>query len=153
MSIEKEIHEIIEKNLPAQTGTVLKKCLEEADYNECLVNEMKGKIIDLQAEKERLNKMISHENVLLELEKTNLQKSLEIEKRERELSIALLTVQKDEAVKRSEDIYKLVSLVFRSPIFTKSISGTQPIYVPSANGCQGYASTQNYTKTESEQTL
>jgi hypothetical protein len=42
--MKKEINEIIEKNLPAQVGQVLRERLEKADKDEALVSSLRGQI-------------------------------------------------------------------------------------------------------------
>lgn len=91
LEINKEIQEIIAKNLPAQVGYVLKEKLIQADKNIQEINDLKTKI------EKYSNLILNHETTIKEYQKLENQfnliesKEKQLEKRENKLLIDELT--------------------------------------------------------------
>jgi hypothetical protein len=101
--MEKEIEEIIAKNLPAQVGEVLKKTLEEGQANARLVVSQRDRLAENNQEITHLNKLLSEYKNLDEYqakldarekqvsEKERNQKVLEVLQRAHGLFLVLLS--------------------------------------------------------------
>jgi len=118
--MEKEIQEIIEKNLPAQVGDVLKKRLDQADTLEARVKLLESEIStarkfsnDLTAENAELKeKMEFHASID--------ERKSEVLDRENRQGIFEAKLKATEAENRANEISGFVQMVFKSPVFRKS---------------------------------
>ena len=81
-AIEKEMQEIIKKNLPAQVGETLRKALEEGERNKKLLKEEKDENKQLSNQVKSANKLIEAYSVHDERNKKLDEREKEIEKRE-----------------------------------------------------------------------
>lgn len=120
--VEKEIEEIIKKNLPAQVGEVLKTRLEQAER-------------DTNTVKRQLEQIISKTATIVELEKTiadykqfdERNSKLEVREKavaekERNYKVFEAELKLNEAEKRTNDAVNFVGMVFKSPVFRKTVS-------------------------------
>jgi len=76
--MEKEIEEIIKKNLPAQVGEILKERLEKADGDAAMVLYLQNRVVEQDKEIQTLNKRI------LEYEKFDV-RNAQLDSKENEL--------------------------------------------------------------------
>lgn len=120
--MEKEIEEIIAKHLPAQVGDVLKKTLEKAalDAREVAIQKEtilsnRTTIADLE---KRLSAYISLDNYQAALDA----REKSISERERNQKVFEAELKLAEAEKRNNDMVGFVGMVFRSPIYRKTVS-------------------------------
>lgn len=125
--MQKEILESIKKNLPQQVGEALQAELAE-------LAALRDKIVLREQKIQDLNKLASDYRVKAESLADLLSKHEEITKREsavkeRELNAQLNEYKVVAAEERRKDSLELVKLVFRSPVFTKAVSGTIPVPV------------------------
>jgi len=119
--MENEIKEIIEKNLPAQVGTVLKERLEiaEADARrakdlERIIQDKDKAIYDLESTISEYRKYDAQWGQLNQREK-------EITEKERNQKVFEAELKAIEADKRANELQGIVQTVFRSPVYRKSI--------------------------------
>lgn len=134
--MEKEIEEIIKKNLPAQVGEVLKTRLEQAERDANTVKSQSEQIVSKTATILGLEKTISdykqfdNRNSALEArEKAVAEKERNQKVFEAELKLA-------EAEKRTADATNFVGMVFKSPIYRKTTFENE-------NGMQSWNSQTN----------
>lgn len=123
--MEKEILDIISKNLPEQVGSVLKKRLEEAEADKKRIEEIEYSV------KYSRDKIVTLENQLGEYKKLEVRREdldrreEEISKRERNMQVWEANVKSIEADKRANELAGFVGMVFKSPVFRKSVNGYQ----------------------------
>lgn len=122
--MNKEIEEIIRKNLPQEVGETLKKVLEEGDVakeNLKLLQEDYEHVRD--ARDKYKSKLKDH--VDLDIRENNLNnKESELKEKERNLEITELKIRLDEANKRSIEISGFVSSLVRNTQFRESVFGS-----------------------------
>ena len=120
-----EILSLVKKNLPEATALALKDYLADAENN-------KEKSKQLEKDIEHKRKTISENNGLIVslkekldsqekqeiLKENNDKKFLELEEKERNLYLKIARIQRDEAIKQAEILYKLVDKVFGHPSVT-----------------------------------
>ena len=122
MDINKEMEEVIKKNLPEATAVTLKKYIEEAEENKrrlaaCdFVIEKNNNIINtLNKQIVTLTGQVKMESELISREKTVFDK-------ENKLEVTLANLKVAEAEKRADAVYNLAGIVFKNPSFTRAIS-------------------------------
>lgn len=120
--MEKEIKEIIAKNLPQHVGDVLKSRLEEADR-------LQNTVISLQEEKEYLKEQIGKLKEELAKEKNHTLseetiklKEQDVKDRERNLELTIANMKLSEMEKRNLEMLNIVQAVFKSPVYRKHVS-------------------------------
>lgn len=135
----KEIMELVAKSLPAMQVDALRGELKKASEHEELYKKVDTLSKQIKALEEENRKLKALELSYDELNKRTTQQNLNLEKRERDLESAILKKEL-ECVKQSKnDIFTLVSSVFRNTETRKTFSET--------SNC-GYT-----TKTSSEEHL
>lgn len=119
--MEKEIEEIIKKNLPAQVGEILKERLEKADGDAAMVLYLQNRVVEQDKEIQTLNKRI------LEYEKFDVRnaqldsKENELKEIERNLKIVTLEYQL-QSEKEKTDFSKNIALgLVRNVEYRKTI--------------------------------
>jgi hypothetical protein len=112
-----EIKDIIAKNLPAQVGEALQKELAK-------IPELEKKLEVCEAARKagiaRISELDADLAALRAKEKwdTDLTyREQEVDKRERNLELALMKVRVEEAEKRTTEFHGLVQTVFKSPVY------------------------------------
>ena len=132
-----EINEAIKKNLPAQVGDSLQQELAELKKLRAKSATDDAKIIDLinnvagwKLEADKMRDELNAHGKLAEREKA-------VEKRELTQSLNDLRVTLSN--ERRAEVVDLVRTIFRSPITTKSISGTVPVPVEGMHPGSGYS--------------
>lgn len=143
--MEKEILEIISKNLPEQVGSVLKKRLEQAEKDTELVKQLGATICEQEIKLRALTKELDRHRFLDMKQKELNKQEDELSKRERNMSVWEANLRGSEAEKRADELAGFVGMVFRSPIFRKNVNGYQ--YVPS-----GQYGTINQPHNQTEET-
>jgi hypothetical protein len=154
---EKEILELIKKNLPEMTATQLEKFIKESNIIKSELESTKTKLKEVLEENVRLHS--------LELEKQKLEKSkLElderqkaIEKRELELDKTILEIKLQNSNEQTATVFSLVDKVFGHPstTITKNENSMKQIPYSSSDGNSWSSpgeetSSQTITKTESK---
>jgi len=132
--MDKEIEEIIRKNLPAQVGDVLQKELKELDklrkQKETLVGEKEHllkKLDDAQMKSLELAEIINNNKIKVEQAEDVLRREVQLRSNERVLSYQL-----ESSRERVSDMKELVALAFRNPVLKKSYE-----HEPSCGGYTG----------------
>jgi len=127
--MEKEILEVINKQLPASSGILVKKRLEQADQLQEQVNELVKAKTDLEKNRNHWKgKAEKLKNEIKELE--GYRERLDnIEKRERDFSVKEHVIRLEEAEKRANELAGIVQTVFKSPVYRSTISGIRNIPV------------------------
>lgn len=120
--MEKEIEEIIKKNLPAQVGDVLKARLEQAGLDAVKVKQLEGTLLHRNSEITNLNKTIEEYRKLDERNSKLDAREKGIEERERKQDVWEANLKVTEMEKRITDNTNFVGMVFKSPIFRKTTS-------------------------------
>jgi len=120
MSLELQLKEVIEKNLPKQVGETLQKRLEELERVE---RDYKTKVEvekNLRKEIDELNERLKSQEELQVWRVQLWDKESKLEERERNLEIELLKVKLEESNKRADTSKELVSLVFKNSTYKYS---------------------------------
>jgi hypothetical protein len=127
--LNEKINEHIEKNLPKKVGEVLQKRLKQADEFEAKIEDYKNKIEkyeNLSNVKDKrikeLEGLVSTEIHLKEIEDKLIQDRKELETRENEIELQIMSIKLQEADRRAGEIAGFVGMVFKSPIYRKSTS-------------------------------
>lgn len=145
MTIEEELTSVIQKNLPAQVGDLLQKRLKLIPSLEKELTSTTEKYTECKALNDKQAKRI------LELEsKIQDQKQIDInleviKKETLRLDLAISEIKREEAEKRAQGIYDLVSLVFRNPTYTSHQNENESGY--SGNTSNSSNKTKTITQT------
>ena len=127
--MNKEIEDIIAKNLPQHVGEVLNKRLVQADKDAAELEMCKKDIKNLNENNSALLKRISEQDTIERIQKETEKLKEDLEIRERNLKITVLTLQVDEANKRADVARELAFALFKNPTY-KTIeqqNGMMPI--------------------------
>lgn len=148
MTIEQEMLEVIAKNLPAQMAEVLRKQLEELPkVKEALVkaNVQIQELVGKNAEKDR--QLDSYAKTVESVKMREVaNEAMNVLLKERENKVILYEQENKLINEHKKDIFNLVSMVFRSPVYEESYRGNLPIpvegQVPNQynSGSPGYVS-------------
>lgn len=121
-----EINEIIKKNMPSEVGNNLKKLLEEGeecknklDILERVKKDLSDEVVFLKSTIQEYQKLDERNSKLEEREKDVVQKEINQKVFEAELKAT-------EAEKRASELSGFVGMVFKSPVFRKTIN--EPVY-------------------------
>lgn len=115
--MEKEIEEIIAKNLPLHVGEVLKSRLEEATKDATRLAECIKDVEKLERANKILVEMVSEQDSIKKDQKATEQLKEELKEKERNLQITILTLQVEEANKRADLAKEFTFAVFKNPTF------------------------------------
>lgn len=119
-----EIRAVIEKNLPAQVGDVLKKTLEQGQKDAAEVVRLKT---DIEALK---TSIVNHLRTIDEYKKKDSEynateaKAAAVAKAENDIKVTVAELKLAESEKRTADAINFVGMVFKSPVFRKIESET-----------------------------
>lgn len=147
--IETEIKSIIEKNLPAQIGDVLKKTLEQAEKDAIKVKQLEEHIINKNLNISKLENKISKYEKFNERNLALKGKEKFIIEKERSLKIELLEFKLD-IEKEKTDFTKLIALglvknlEYRRTLF----NNTNEPYKDQFNNIQCHNKSQNLQETK-----
>jgi hypothetical protein len=121
-----EIQESISKNLPSQVAGELKVYLEKAQNNEIELKEIKESYKLLKETYEAQNKKLYEYDRNLEAMQSQTERlnkvERELEKRELKLDNTLLQIRLEESDKRASEAVNFVGMVFKSPVYRKSLT-------------------------------
>lgn len=124
-TLEQEILEIISKNLPEQVGSVLKKRLEEAEADRKRVEDMDYTVKYNRDKIATLEEQIKKYEALEVWQKDLDIREKEISKRESNQKVWEAELRANEADRRANELAGFVGMVFKSPVFRKTVSGYQ----------------------------
>jgi hypothetical protein len=138
LSLKKEFDALVEKHMPKAMGEMLAKRIQELEVKETKLikleqdhkdlNEQYGKLVALNYEKKRLDDF--KESLRL--------KELTLDDKERKMDLTLANQKADAAEARSTEMFGLVQMVFKSPIYRKNISTfSNPVFGPDGSVATG----------------
>ena len=120
--MNKEIKDIIEKNLPAQVGEVLQEHLAKCDQESAENKRMHVELEKTNEARSRLLEQLQNYQLLDERNRTLEQREKDVSEKERDRKVFEAELKRDESEKRSNDLYSIVQLVFKSPVYKKTIA-------------------------------
>lgn len=134
MSIEQEISDAIEKNLPSMLGTKLRERLEQADKDAAELGQFKKLHVTQGDQNQRLRDQVSALQEQLNQHKALDIRENEVAARERDAEIAGLKVQLNAEQRMSQYARDVAMGLVRNVEYRKSVfeNGMTPI---SQNGC------------------
>lgn len=142
-----EIKVIIEKNLPAQVGDVLKIRLKQADKD---AEELKATVIAYNNARKEIELHLAKIEEYRKLDERNAalnKREEDVSERERNKKVWEAELKLSEAEKRISENVNFVGMVFRSPIYRKSTSEYYNHMDHYTNGgSEKYKSSQNSTE-------
>lgn len=145
--MKKEIEDVIRQHLPQQVGETLRKRLDQAEHDADVVNRQKHQLVkkdeEINALRERIEQL---ENQVKEEEQLEKDRE-EVDGKIRDQKVFEAELKADAAEARANEMAGFVGMVFKSPVFRKSISGHQDI--PDAQGGMMYG---NYSRDEYNET-
>lgn len=122
--LEKELTGLIEKNLPARVGKVLKERLDQADLDAALLKQTETAYKSRCEEVKQLrikNEDLTRQVTAYKAKKEQLKvREAEILARENKVDVDMANLKASEAEKRAETAIGIVEKVFRSPVFKRS---------------------------------
>lgn len=146
-----EMKEAIEKNLPAQIGSVLQERLAEVESVQTMLTDVteelalaKETIVDWQNTEKALDRRESKLSSAESLHQANVasleQRSIELG--EEEHRVAMADLKADMHSIQSQEMRSIISEVFHSPMYRKTVtaSGSHDVITPDPNG-GGYPQT------------
>jgi len=163
MSIEQQLKEVIEKNLPQQVGETLKRRLEqlEKDSEELQKAKTKLETLDQKCEKLKLEiTELSEQNASLKKREDNIsQREASVAQKEVELPVTIAEIRAVEAEKRADMSERIVMKVFSSPVFRRTVDENdnyrhirEDIPLLDQYGCTQYRSMTKEVKSGSSST-
>lgn len=131
ISLDEQIRNLVEENLPGMQAKAFKKFVEDAEENleviEALSSDLKSANDRIKALQNtnadygsRVEKLLSKIARLKNKYGDLNEREKELNKRELQLDKTLLETQLSESEKRAEAVYSLVDKVFRNPIYKES---------------------------------
>ena len=139
--MEKEISEIIEKQLPKQVGEVLQKRLSELENKEKELEVLKKKVANLEiSEKEKIEELNRHIDLDKKLSQIS-QKEVELNQKELKLNNTILEHKLEEANKRAELITSFIHGLVRNVEVRKEIFDSKSSSYTDSNGVCHYPNT------------
>lgn len=148
-TLQEEINESITKNLPAQVGDALKQRLEQADKDVALAASLVKDLATANELIERKDKEISDLYAVRKQIFSLDEREKAISKREDKQHVYELELKVIESEKRTIDAVNFVAMVFKSPVFRKTVSEIDHA-VP--DGWNSATNVTNYRKTGSTKT-
>lgn len=116
-----EIKAIIEKNLPAQVGEILKTTLEQAKRDSERVKQLENENMDMRTERYSLKETINSYKSFDERNSKLNERELVVAEAERDRKVFEAELKLKESEKRITDNTNFVGMVLKSPIFKKTI--------------------------------
>ena len=117
-----EIKAIIEKNLPAQVGEVLKQALEQGQVNLRTAKSRGEEITRLLKANEELSSTIDEYSKKDAEYKSIVKREEDVRNREIHQDLVEAKIKLVESEKRATEAVNFVGMVFKSPIFRKTAS-------------------------------
>lgn len=125
--MQKEIEDIINANLPAQVGEVLKKRLEQAEVDAKTVESQRGELERKSIEIKGLKEFIDGHTALNLRELAIQEREFEVEKKERAIEVFGLQIKLEEANKRAELVAGFTQGLVRNIEFRKEIFDSETL--------------------------
>jgi hypothetical protein len=142
MTLEKDVTEIIRKNLPEHLSRELQTRLALADQlqeeNKTLRKIVEDKDKSLSEKTRECNELRNQEN-FIQSEKTRLS-VLEKQISEREKKMSLLELERDLTIRHKGDLFDIISLAFKNPVVN---SYRRRDLIDNSNGYAPMGSTNN----------
>lgn len=120
--MNEDIKAIIEKNLPAQTGEVLQKFLEQGKKDAEMVKYQAAQLLACNDTLKEKNSIIENYKKLDDKISSLVAREKLIEEKERDQKVFEATIKLQEAEKRISEMANLTALVFKSPVYRKDSS-------------------------------
>lgn len=143
-NLSQEMQDLIRNNLPEQVGQVLRQRLEQAERDVILVAAQAHDISELRARLAEATKQLASQEQMSKSADVLAKREASVQARERDVEVFETRLQVAESEKRAQLAKEFVSLVFRSPVYTRSTWGNRQVPLP--NG--GY--TTNVTESSGE---
>ena len=151
MDLREQIQAAIDKDLPKQVGDSLKRRLEEADESERVLELTKADLKKTLETVLNLKEKISNLEAL-KIEKQDLdRKTKDLEKRENDLKITVLTSQLESEKEKSKFGFDVALGLVRNTEFRRNLTDNKILPSIPSNGPNGsYPIPQNTFQTSSE---
>ena len=120
--MEKEIEEMIKKNLPAQVGDTLKKRLEKADKDEQIIIMLNDTIANHVKTISTLQEKGRIMEVKIKTDEDLTGREAAVSKRERDARVIELEYMLKASDMRAGEMAGFVGMVFKSPIFRRTVN-------------------------------
>lgn len=135
MTIEKDIADAIDKNLPSVVGERLRAQLEELPQ---LRTQLKTKDNQLESQRREIQTQDARITTLeLQIKRNGELDAREAAVAKRELKQDLLELQLKLADERRTEIKGLVDTIFRSPVYERRVHGSVPVPLEGSPGGNG----------------
>jgi septal ring factor EnvC (AmiA/AmiB activator) len=145
----KEIQEAINKNIPQHVGEVLKKRLEQADKDAAKVKELNDLLTSRNADIAGLNKTIEEYKKFDERNSKLVERENAVAEKERNQKVFEAEERAKAAEARANEMAGFVGMVFKSPVFRRTVTGSSGGYYDSQGRyCNSFDNNKTETKTE-----
>ncbi len=141
-----QIQEVVRKNLPAEVGDQLKKHLAEAESTSRRLQAVEAELQEKRKALEQRDLAITELQIKLKAAGDLDRREKEVGKRENRLDVDAAQARAAAAESKTQAIFDLSSLVFRSPRIMRQISEN----VPLMGAGQTYPTTGAGSKTETK---
>lgn len=118
--MKKEIQEIIEKNLPAQVGDVLKKRLEHLETVEGQYNNLRNDYNTVKNINTELHSRILELEAKIETQDSLTVREKSLEQDQNSLDLTLSNMERDCSNNKVDMMYVILGQVFASPVYRKT---------------------------------
>jgi hypothetical protein len=150
MNMTEQIQEAITKTLPSQVGEALQKELKRLAMLELDI-ESKNKRIEIFEKNEAVNALeITNANSKLALHEAINKRIADVFAREQKQDLRDLEVKLADL--RRADAVGLVHAIFKSPVFTETVSSMVPVVIPTTSQGQYGPTTSAFVQKESSST-
>ena len=150
--MNKEIKLIIEKNLPAQVGTVLKEALAKAESDAVALEESKKALVNLKEFNRSIEERLNAHGKLDAREVSVTAREVAVEKKEVRQEVDILTIKLEESEKRADAVTDFTTGLVRNTIFRKSILDSEtPGAYQNPDGSWTYPAATNKSLTETKE--
>lgn len=151
MSLPKETQDkielVIRESLPSQVGETLRAELGKVQTLESKVKELENTLLNYKNMYEEQHKTLAKVSLLDNREAALVKREAEVLDKELKQDRDHALLRANEAERRSDDIFNLVSLIFKNPVVTKSVFESKNIVIPPVGGYTSIVS-DNSTVTE-----
>lgn len=138
MSLPKEtqdkIESVIRESLPSQVGETLRAELSKVQTLESKVNELEDALLKYKNTCSEQSQILAKVSDLNSKEKELCRKEADLLDKELKQDRDHALLRAKEAERRSDDIFNLVSLIFKNPVVTKSVFESKNIVIPPVGG-------------------
>lgn len=128
--MDEQIKEIIERQLPAQVGEVLRKRLEQAELDAHDLATVKGQRDSYKAERDQKQATIDRLDLNLKKHGELAAREEAVTKREQAIDLEIAKARAENAERSKGDLFNLVGLVFKNQIVKEEVFGGRSAYQP-----------------------